>query len=57
MKILLDTCLRAQREAHGIRSLSLEESAVKRLGDLPWHHRDPFDRMLACQALDLNLHL
>jgi PIN domain nuclease of toxin-antitoxin system len=22
-----------------------------RAGDLPWHHRDPFDRLLAAQAL------
>ena len=43
--------LLAQREAHRIDPLPLEEAAVARLGSLPDHHRDPFDRMLACQAL------
>lgn len=23
---------------------------LERLKDLPWHHRDPFDRLLICQA-------
>ena len=41
-----------QRELHGIRSLSLEESSVKKLSTLPPIHRDPFDRMLVCQAQD-----
>jgi PIN domain nuclease of toxin-antitoxin system len=27
------------------------------LAGLPWHHRDPFDRMLAAQALDESLTL
>jgi PIN domain nuclease of toxin-antitoxin system len=28
---------------------------VKRLGTLPTIHRDPFDRMLICQALEHTL--
>lgn len=40
----------AQREAHGIESLALEEEAVLHLPKLPDYHRDPFDRMLICQA-------
>jgi PIN domain nuclease of toxin-antitoxin system len=47
----------AQRALHGIRALSLEESAVRRLAGLPAIHRDPFDRMLICQAQDLGLFL
>jgi PIN domain nuclease of toxin-antitoxin system len=39
-----------QRSRHGIAALSLEESAVCRLPFLPAHHKDPFDRMLICQA-------
>jgi PIN domain nuclease of toxin-antitoxin system len=27
-------------------------SAALRVGALPWHHRDPFDRMLIAQALE-----
>ena len=47
----------AQRALHRIASLSLEESAVKRLAGLPSIHRDPFDRMLVCQALDGGMRL
>jgi PIN domain nuclease of toxin-antitoxin system len=45
------------RAAHGIASLPLDESAVIRLIAIPSLHRDPFDRMLVCQALagDLTL--
>jgi len=39
-----------QREAHGIMPLALSEAAVLRLASLPHHHRDPFDRILVCQA-------
>ena len=39
-----------QREQHLIASLALDEAAVAKLGALPVLHRDPFDRMLVCQA-------
>jgi PIN domain nuclease of toxin-antitoxin system len=39
------------RSDHRIESLELSEAAVARLPDLPALHRDPFDRMLVCQAL------
>ncbi len=44
-----------QRDRHLISSLSLEESSVTQLANLPLLHRDPFDRMLICQALDRGL--
>jgi PIN domain nuclease of toxin-antitoxin system len=34
-----------------IRPLRLLESATLIVGRLPWIHRDPFDRMLICQAI------
>jgi PIN domain nuclease of toxin-antitoxin system len=40
----------AQRKRHAIESLALEEDAVLHLPKLPDYHRDPFDRMLICQA-------
>jgi PIN domain nuclease of toxin-antitoxin system len=46
-----DAFISRQRLAHGIQSLSLHESAVLKLQTLPTLHRDPFDRMLVCQAL------
>lgn len=40
-----------QREAHGFDSLPLDEESVLHVLRLPPLHRDPFDRMLVCQAL------
>jgi PIN domain nuclease of toxin-antitoxin system len=39
-----------QREKHLIAPLALDEAAVAKLSGLPALHRDPFDRMLVCQA-------
>ena len=41
----------------GFRKLNLEFRHVERSLTLPWHHRDPFDRMLICQAMVENLTL
>jgi len=41
----------AQRKQHGIETLHLDEEAALRLNRLPVLHKDPFDRMLVCQAL------
>ena len=40
-----------QREAHGIVPLALDEESVLQVTRLPDLHRDPFDRMLVCQAI------
>ena len=40
-----------QREHHGINALPLTEPAPMQLTRLPQHHRDPFDRLLICQAI------
>jgi PIN domain nuclease of toxin-antitoxin system len=44
-----------QQEQHGIVALPLEAAAASRLLELPAHHRDPFDRMLVCQAIHHDL--
>jgi PIN domain nuclease of toxin-antitoxin system len=49
------TYLPKQRDIHEISSLVLDESSVVELAKLPSLHRDPFDRMLICQALHNNL--
>lgn len=41
----------AMRQAHGIAPMSLDEEATLRVTGLPAHHKDPFDRMLVCQAM------
>lgn len=39
------------RIMHKIESLSLNEEAIVQLPRLPPLHRDPFDRILVCQAI------
>ena len=46
-----DQLIPYQRELHGIESLPLEEEATFYLTKLPDYHKDPFDRMLVCQAI------
>jgi len=43
--------LRRARILHKIESLNLDEEAIVQLPHLPPLHRDPFDRMLVCQAI------
>lgn len=40
-----------QREQHGIEPLALDEESALHLARLPGLHKDPFDRMLVCQAI------
>jgi PIN domain nuclease of toxin-antitoxin system len=44
-----------ERARHGIDDLPLDEEAVLHLHRLPAVHRDPFDRMLVCQAIAAGL--
>ena len=50
-----ETYLPLQREKHAIASLPLDESSVVQLAHIPMVHRDPFDRMLICQAIEHDL--
>jgi PIN domain nuclease of toxin-antitoxin system len=42
-------------EAAGYRMLDTSTKHVIQSGRLPLHHKDPFDRLLAAQALDLRI--
>ena len=46
-----DDFIKQQCEKHFIEYLALDEKAVFHLSRLPNHHRDPFDKMLICQAI------
>ena len=46
-----ETYLPEQRARHQIASLAVDEASVAQLAGLPPLHRDPFDRLLLCQAL------
>lgn len=41
----------AQREAHGIAPLTVDEESTLHLSRLPRLHGDPFDRLLVSQAI------
>ena len=41
----------AQRAAHGIETLPVDEESALHVAKLPDLHRDPFDRMLVAQAI------
>lgn len=41
----------------GLEELPIRLRHAQRVTTLPWHHRDPFDRMLVAQALDEGLTL
>jgi PIN domain nuclease of toxin-antitoxin system len=41
----------AMREHHGIDALAIDEESVLQTIRLPALHRDPFDRLLVCQAI------
>lgn len=43
------------RKQLSVRSLALNEASTLQLGKLPVLHRDPFDRMLVCQAIEHGL--
>jgi PIN domain nuclease of toxin-antitoxin system len=47
--------IKQQCEKHFVEYLALDEKAVFQLGRLPNHHRDPFDKMLICQAISDDL--
>jgi len=47
-----DDFIQQQCKNHFIETLPLETKAVFHLRHLPNHHRDPFDKMLICQAIE-----
>lgn len=52
-----DEYITEKRVAHDIAALPFDEPALSHLLRLPMHHRDPFDRMLICQALQHDLQI
>lgn len=50
-----ETYLPEQRQKHQIASLAIDETTVSYLPQLPLLHRDPFDRILICHALQHKL--
>ncbi|MCI0572595.1 MAG: type II toxin-antitoxin system VapC family toxin [Myxococcaceae bacterium] len=46
-----------QCELHGFQLLPISLASASRVETLPFHHRDPFDRLLVAQALEAELTL
>jgi len=51
----LDRFLPEQLAANGFRALAIDLKHTARVASLPFHHRDPFDRLLVAQALEEDL--
>ena len=51
----LDRFLPEQMAANGFQPLPIELQHAARVATLPFHHRDPFDRLLIAQALEEEL--
>lgn len=47
-----DIFIPKERKRHLIASLDLSENDILHLHKLPVPHKDPFDRMLVCQAIE-----
>ena len=43
--------------AEGFTELTIQAPHIARVASLPWHHRDPFDRLLVAQAMEEQLTL
>ena len=48
----LDRFVSEQMAANGFRPLAITLAHTALVSTLPFHHRDPFDRLLAAQAID-----
>ena len=51
----LERFIPSQLSANGFRELPIETRHAARVARLPFHHRDPFDRLLVAQALEEDL--
>ena len=46
-----------RRQRLGAMLVNIDHRHAGAVADLPWHHRDPFDRMLLAQATEMDLML
>ena len=51
----LDRFIAEHMAANGIQPLSVQLPHAARVVELPFYHRDPFDRLLAAQAIEEDL--
>jgi PIN domain nuclease of toxin-antitoxin system len=51
LPVRFDRYLPEQLALNGFGQIAIEFRHLSRCASLPWHHRDPFDRLLIAQAL------
>lgn len=56
-KLRLPADFEERLAAESFEELPLTAEQTRQVAQLPWHHRDPFDRMLIAQAMTENLTL
>ena len=54
---VVDRYLPEQMSLNGFETLEISFRQVMGTATLPWRHRDPFDRLLAAQALEEKLNI
>lgn len=54
-KLAVPAAFRSSLEENGFELLSITARHAERVGELPLHHHDPFDRLLVAQALEERL--
>jgi len=46
----IEQIITEQVQINGVQILNIESVHALAVAALPWHHRDPFDRLLVCQS-------
>jgi len=46
----IEQIINEQIQINGLQILNIESAHALAVASLPWHHRDPFDRLLICQS-------
>jgi len=55
LKQPIEQTINEQIQINGLCILNIESAHTLAVASLPWHHRDPFDRLLVCQSKLENL--
>jgi len=50
LKQPIEQTINEQIQINGLQILNIEPAHALAVASLPWHHRDPFDRLLICQS-------
>jgi PIN domain nuclease of toxin-antitoxin system len=51
----LEAVIETQQRANGLQLLPISLPPILAVGTLPFHHRDPFDRLIIAQAIQENV--